>query len=34
LRGQTIRKGDLLYLSLGAANRDPEVFGEPDRFDA
>jgi cytochrome P450 len=33
LRGQTIRKGDLLYLSLGAANRDPEVFNEPDRFD-
>jgi cytochrome P450 PksS len=32
LRGQTIRKGDLLYLSLGAANRDPEVFTEPDRF--
>src|SRR5262249_38536127 len=33
LRGQTIRQGDLLYLSLGAANRDPEVFSEPDRFD-
>ena len=33
LRGQAIRKGDLLYLSLGAANRDPEVFAEPDRFD-
>ena len=32
LRGQTIRQGDLLYLSLGAANRDPEVFAEPDRF--
>jgi cytochrome P450 PksS len=32
LRGQTIRKGDLLYLSLGAANRDPEVFAEPDQF--
>jgi cytochrome P450 PksS len=32
LRGQTIRKGELLYLSLGAANRDPEVFHEPDRF--
>ena len=33
LRGQTIRQGDLLYLSLGAANRDPEVFVEPDRFE-
>jgi cytochrome P450 len=33
LRGQTIRKGELLYLSLGAANRDPEVFPKPDRFD-
>ena len=33
LRGQTIRQGDLVYLSLGAANRDPEVFSEPDRFD-
>jgi cytochrome P450 len=32
LRGRTIRQGDLLYLSLGAANRDPEVFPEPDRF--
>jgi cytochrome P450 PksS len=33
LRGKTIREGDLVYFSLGAANRDPEVFAEPDRFD-
>jgi cytochrome P450 PksS len=33
LRGQTIRRGELLVLGLGAANRDPEVFPEPDRFD-
>jgi cytochrome P450 PksS len=33
LHGQPIRRGELLYLSLGAANRDPEVFPEPDRFD-
>jgi cytochrome P450 len=33
LRGKTIREGELVYLSLAAANRDPEVFAEPDRFD-
>jgi cytochrome P450 len=33
LRGKTIRRGDSLRLALGAANRDPEVFIEPDRFD-
>jgi pimeloyl-[acyl-carrier protein] synthase len=32
LSGKTVREGDLVYLSLGAANRDPEMFAEPDRF--
>lgn len=33
LAGQTIREGDLVMGFIGAANRDPEVFDEPDRFD-
>jgi cytochrome P450 len=33
VRGKTIRKGEILHLALGAANRDPEVFVEPDRFE-
>ncbi len=32
LRGRTIWEGDLICLSLGAANRDPEAFAEPDGF--
>jgi cytochrome P450 PksS len=32
VRGRTIRRGEMLQLALGAANRDPEVFVEPDRF--
>ncbi len=33
LGGVAIAKGDLVTLSLAGANRDPEVFPEPDRFD-
>jgi cytochrome P450 PksS len=33
LHGKTIRKGDIVFLGMGAANRDPSVFPDPDRFD-
>lgn len=33
LQGQTIRGGDRIALCLGAANRDPEAFHEPDVLD-
>ena len=28
-----VKRGDLVFLLLGAGNRDPEVFAEPDRLD-
>jgi cholest-4-en-3-one 26-monooxygenase len=33
VRGQTLHPGDQVILMYPAANRDPEVFEEPDRFD-
>jgi cytochrome P450 len=33
LRGQHIAAGDRLRVWISAANRDPEAFAEPDRFD-
>ena len=33
IRGVAIAKGDKVVLSYPSANRDEEVFGEPDRFD-
>jgi cytochrome P450 len=33
LHGRTVRPGERMVLLIGAANRDPSVFCEPDRFD-
>ncbi len=33
LRGKRIARGDRVFLMLGAANRDPEAFDQPERFD-
>ncbi len=33
LHGKELHEGDKVYLSYPAANRDPEMFPDPDRFD-
>jgi cytochrome P450 len=33
LQGQTFPEGTQITLGIGAANRDPEVFADPQRFD-
>lgn len=33
LRGRTLRKGDVVFLGLAAANHDPAAYAHPDRFD-
>ncbi len=33
LHGKTIRRGDMVMLSPASANRDPDFFPDPDRFD-
>jgi pimeloyl-[acyl-carrier protein] synthase len=31
--GKSVRRGDIVFLMLAAANRDPRVFSEPERID-
>lgn len=33
LHGKTLRKGQRVFLMMNSANRDPEFFDDPDRFD-
>lgn len=32
LRGKDLKKGDIVFMGIAAANHDPTVFPEPDRF--
>jgi len=31
--GVAMKEGDYLHMAIGAANRDPDIFEDPDRFD-
>jgi cytochrome P450 len=33
LGGKTLKKGEMLFQMLNSANRDPEYFADPDKFD-
>jgi len=33
LFGETVKKGEMVVLNVGAAGRDPERFASPDQFD-
>lgn len=33
IKGRRIGKGELVFLLIGSANRDPDVFADPDTFD-
>lgn len=33
IRGKKLKKDDLMVLFVGSANRDPEMFSDPDKFD-
>ncbi|MBX9878748.1 MAG: cytochrome P450 [Candidatus Obscuribacterales bacterium] len=33
IRGKKLKKNDLMVMFVGAANRDPEMFADPDKFD-
>jgi cytochrome P450 len=33
LAGKTLRRGERVFAMMNAANRDPEMFADPDRFD-